>query len=414
MSQYLDKYFPQNQPQSQEDGDIGGWAEEFLGDYEDSLGEDSFGLESQDEFGLEEEASSFEEEAPAYSEKQQGLIAWMSEHNPEILEKADKLQNRLAALQYGEYDANLEDKQDRLDEISDLLQELQSELATHDRKEKTLKESGILEEDVMADAVITEDLEKEIKNIEAGIQEEESKTKDALNAQETAETEAKAKEVKNNNLKDQFLDALGYLNGSKEDWLFSGKVAKSGRQKHIYKYHDHITTHVQILFADMGKAVVSGDWTSVKATFESLPPGDVDNTLTLSYAILEKYPDLLNNMPSEVLTIMADRIQSGNDPNSDRTIWRIAQGEGKADDPKNHRHREGLHNVGLSGHEAAAKLRAQAEINQANEPAEGVDAPESSPPEAEAPEDTSWPDEEDEAETDGATYPEEDIPPTEY
>lgn len=309
----------------------------------------------------EGEYFSFDEQDPntSLNAKQKRILSELEKSSAEFNENYETLQEQLSELQSGEQD--LEQKKLNLENIEALLQNLEAEFRGYHDKELLLVKTGLAEQDLDAYLGNTLDpsLEDEMKEIENTLSQEQA----AIHASETENIEAERKSQEGIKLKDRTLDTLQYLNGDKDRWYYSGKVL-GAKHKHIYRYHENIQSYAQGLIGDIAQAFSSGEWKGVEAVVCSLGPQDVDNTLTLVYSVLQHAPQVLEAIPSQVLTLMSDSILKGNNPGSKNVIWYIQKGEGKYNQPKNDRRRQGNHSAQITGNEASRQLSMLAKINE--------------------------------------------------
>ena len=371
---YLNRYFSepvQETPTPHESNSSFG-AEEY---WDFDLSEDEIPASEESAVAEQEFETESLEEAPESAEgptaEQQKLLEWLNGHAETLEESYQDAQGRFQELQDGVQDLAPQDKAERLREIEDTLSEIEDDLQEYQGKEKKLENSG-LESEQLDSSLDSEEIKNDLSKFKEGLSEELEKTEEA--ASKAEEEKAKAEqEIKDNEAsKEQFLGALGYLNGTKGERYFTANV---WGKKHIKDYHEDVTENASRIVSQMADAIISGDWDSgVKASIDSLSSGSADNTLALVYVVLDKEdPELFKKIPSEILEAMSDAIRRGNSP-GDKNIYYIHQ-DGKYDTPKDDRRRKDMSHENISYAEAADHLRAYAEAKRALEKAEGKDQP---------------------------------------
>lgn len=371
---YLDRYFPklvQDQPSPNEakesfgseeywDFDVG--EAETMADDENSLSEQEM---EADNLPAELENT----ETP--TAEQQKLVDWLEKHGETLDESYQEAQGRFQELQEGAQDLAPQDKAKRLREIEETLAKIENDLQEYQGEEKKLEASG-LENDSLDSDLNSEEIEDDLTKLKEGLKEELEKTQEAVVDAEEREAKAEQKSKENEAGKEQFLGALGFLNGTNGERYFTANV---WGKKHIKDYHEDVTENASRIVSQMADAIISGDWEiGVKASIDSLSSGSSDNTLALVYVVLEKQdPQLFKKIPSEILEAMSDAIRRGNSP-GDKNIYYIHQ-DGKYDTPKDDRRRKDMSHENISYAEAADQLRAYAEAKRDLEKAEAEEMP---------------------------------------
>lgn len=371
-SLYLDRYFPVQDSPSPQPADHPYLPEEYAGFDAEYVEESDFGMEPDSAMDAAE--TEFGEEIPEGPTPEQAKqISWLEKNGEELAEAYQEAQGQFGDLQDGLQEMPPEEKAKRLRDIEEALNEIESDLQTYRKKEQALTESGLEEGELLSEAEVdSENLGKEIEALKEGLEEEIQKTEQAAVEAEEQAAKAEAQAEDNEKTKDQLLEALGYLNGSKGERYFTAKV---WGKKHIKDYHEDVTGYAADILSKMADAAVSGEWDVEVATAIDAVPGDsVDNTLALIFVVLEKQdPALFQKIPSKILEAMSDAIRRGNSP-GDKNIYYIKQ-DGKYDGPKDDRRRKDMHHENISYAEAAERLQAYAEAKRQAEEIEAENSP---------------------------------------
>lgn len=376
---YLDRYFPVQDPAGHPPSESTYLPEEYAGFDAEYLEEADFGMESDPEADAAAAETEFGDEIPeGPSPEQAKEIEWLEKNGEKLAEAYQEAQGQFEDLQDGLQDLAPEDKAKRLRDIEDALAEIEGDLKDYRDHEQALQNSGLSAGAEMPETEVdSEELGEGLESLKEGLETEIQKAEQAAVEAEEQAAKAEAEAEDNEKTKDQLLDALGYLNGSKGERYFTAKV---WGKKHIKDYHEDVTEFASRIISEMAEAAVSGDWeTGVASSIDSLSGGSADNTLALVYVVLEKQnPELFEKIPSKILDAMSDAIRRGNSP-GDKNIYYINQ-DGKYDGPKDDRRRKDMHHENISYAEAAERLQAYAEAKRQAEEAEA----ESSPAEADS------------------------------
>lgn len=371
---YLDRYFPVHEPASSPPSENSYLPEEYAGFDAEYAEETEFGMEAYPESDAAAAETEFGEEIPeGPSPKQAKEIEWLEKNGEKLAEAYQEAQGEFEDLQDGLQDLAPEEKAKRLRDIEDALAEIENDLKSYRDHEQALQNSGLEAGVEMPDTEVdSEELGEGLEELKEGLETEIEKAEQAAVEAEEQAAKAEAQAEDNEKTKDQLLDALGYLNGSKGERYFTAKV---WGKKHIKDYHEDVTEFASRIISEMAEAAVSGDWEAgVAASIDSLSGGSADNALALVYVVLEKQnPELFEKIPSQILEAMSDAIRRGNSP-GDKNIYYINQ-DGKYDGPKDDRRRKDMHHENISYAEAAERLQAYADANRQTEEAEAQDAP---------------------------------------
>lgn len=371
---YLDRYFPVQELPNPRPSENSYLPEEYAG-FDAEYSEDmDFGMEAYPESDVAAAETEFVDEIPeGPSPEQAKEIEWLEKNGEKLAEAYQEAQGQFEDLQDGHQDLAPEDKAQRLRDIEDALDEIESDLKSYRDHEQALQKSGLEDGVEMPDTEVdSEELGEGIEALKEGLEAEIQKAEQAKVEAEEQAVKAEAQAEDNKKTKNQLLDALGYLNGSKGERYFTAKV---WGKKHIKDYHEDVTDYASRVIAEMADAAVSGDWeTGVSTSISSLSGDVADNTLALVYVVLEKQnPELFEKIPSKILEAMSDAIRRGNSP-GDKNIYYINQ-DGKYDGPKDDRRRKDMHHENISYADAAERLQAYAEAKRQAEEIEAKNSP---------------------------------------
>lgn len=328
-------------------------------------------------------------------DRQQRLLARIERLNKEVSSEYQDTRNQYDALLNGEGD--LTERETQMKEVEKALAGLERDFKKLDEKSGELEKDGIDVEGALSgnsDDLLTDggalpnetELDTELVNQQdlEDLKNEIHDTQDELTAERGKVDAAQAAKEEQDKIEAQQLtqkiqDARGYLTGDKDRYYWTGNASNGG--KHIYDYYETDQKYARDTMDQLAKASSSGNWDGFTHYLETIPTENVDNVGALLYAIFSNhYPDILEKLPSQVLTALAEQTARGSVGSKQDTYYIDASG-GNYDSPGDNKRRRGNRNTGIGPGTAAEGFQASAEIRaqQETEAGSGEFPPETPP-----------------------------------
>lgn len=324
-------------------------------------------------------------QAPVLTQTQQRRLERLQKKRAELETNFQETQGEFYNLEQGQ--ASPEEKSKQLEEVRKELDRLMDDLEDVEELENKLNKDGVQSDDgmendpllgndpefdeMLADSDSSNEIRENIEEMKSGLEEETIKVDKEMRGQEIqAElNELQTEEIQNGEeLQAKLVDALGYLNGSKDRQYFVGKVSDKARGKHIYKHYPEPTAYATEVIGTMGAAALSGDWEPVKTMLDGIQNNWVDDTVGLLHTVLSNhYPEVMNALPADVAQCLHDNGKRGDHP-GDKGIHYLF-GRSLKYGPKSAKRRRDMEQVNTSYASAADAFLALSKSKQGPEDA---------------------------------------------
>jgi len=350
------------------------------------------------------------------TDRQKHLLERTQERRSKVEEEFHAAQQDFQALEEGR--PNLKQKDMRLDNIQDTLDDLIKDLSKIDKSREKLSNMG-LDVDALLDGgsaplsaeeqdllgpdlpMMGDEIKSDIEEFKQEVDKSEAEVINLIKAEgikEKIDLLNVEDEKQLDDVKYGFLHAKEYITGGNGTQYGTAKVLG---KKHIRRYHEGPSDAAEAIFQSMADAVGSGDWSGVISQVESIKATEVDNALGLVFVVLEKHhPELMGEIPSNVLEKFHKNImERGNNPSGSSIVRVKSDDEGmdagkvahvifsggwsafdirdksgnKVWKLKDNRRRSSLKKIGTSYDEAASAFLAQARTNKIKEESKGIE-----------------------------------------